>query len=185
MRFDFSYLTSKNAQRGLSRRQAGFTLLLAAIIASIAIALGAAIYDIAQKQVTLSSTAKQSQYAFYTADTAAECALYWDIRCSYFATSTPTSCGTITLPPTCDGQQITPLTVAGNPPNYPYSDSFQFELSQPGNPSRCAHVTVKKSAINTNGQVSIHTSIQADGYNVSCTNTTANPALERSVELDY
>src|SRR3990167_7483874 len=66
----------------------GFTLLLAAIVSSIVLAVGAAIFGIAQKQVLLSAIGRDSQFAFYAADTAAECALYWDFRCNYFASST-------------------------------------------------------------------------------------------------
>jgi hypothetical protein len=69
--------------------QSGFTLLLAALAASIALSLGSAIFSITTKEIQLSSIGRDSQFAFYAADTAAECALYWDIRFNYFATSTP------------------------------------------------------------------------------------------------
>ena len=56
--------------------QKGFTLLLAALVASITLSLGAAIYSITLKQITLSSIGRDSQFAFYAADTLSECALY-------------------------------------------------------------------------------------------------------------
>src|SRR5665213_4595290 len=90
-----------------SRRQAGFTLLIAALVASIVLSLASAIFDIAQKQVALASLSQQSQYAFYAADTAAECALYWDVRFSWFSTSTPGTAAS------CDGQTITLETPPG------------------------------------------------------------------------
>src|SRR3989338_7573414 len=100
--------------------QAGFTLLLAALVASIVLSLGAAIFAIAQKQLTLSGIGRDSQFAFYAADTAAECALYWDFRCNYFATSTElTTCDNPN--PTCDTRQ---LEATGRPtaaPYYPYT----------------------------------------------------------------
>lgn len=65
----------------------GFTLLLAALVATIVLSLGAAIYTIAFKQVVLSSIGRDSQLAFYAADTMAECALYWDVRQNIFSTS--------------------------------------------------------------------------------------------------
>ena len=65
------------------KNEAGFTLLIAALVASVVLALGASIFDLAQKEVTLSSIGRDSQFAFYAADTAAECALYWDFRYSY------------------------------------------------------------------------------------------------------
>jgi Tfp pilus assembly protein PilX len=72
-----------------SERERGFTLMLAALVSSIVLALGTSIYEIAQKEVQLSALGRDSQFAFYAADTAAECALYWDFRYSYFATSSP------------------------------------------------------------------------------------------------
>lgn len=56
----------------------GFTLLIAVILSSVALSLGIALLDIAFKQVVLASAARQSQNAFYRADTAMECALYFD-----------------------------------------------------------------------------------------------------------
>jgi hypothetical protein len=56
----------------------GITLLISVILASVVLTVALALLDITYKQVLLASTAKQSQYAFYTADSAMECALYWD-----------------------------------------------------------------------------------------------------------
>lgn len=61
-----------------SRQQRGFALLIALVLTSVVLALGMALLDIAYKQVVLSSSAKNSQYAFYNADSALECALYYD-----------------------------------------------------------------------------------------------------------
>jgi hypothetical protein len=92
----------KNNQKH-AQNQRGFTLLLAALVASITLSLGAAIYSITLKQLTLSGIGRDSQFAFYAADTSAECALYWDIRQGAFNTTTPPA--TIT----CDGTTI-PVT---------------------------------------------------------------------------
>src|SRR5580692_686203 len=81
------------------RFKRGFALLIAALVASVVLLLASAIYDIAQKQVTLASISEQSQYAFYAADTGAECALYWDDRFQYFGQVTPTSDPDGNLPP--------------------------------------------------------------------------------------
>lgn len=62
------------------KQSRGFTILVAALTASLVLALGISVFTIAQKQLILSSLGRNSQYAFYAADTAAECALYWDIR---------------------------------------------------------------------------------------------------------
>lgn len=62
----------------------GFTLLIAVVLTSVLLAIGLALLDIAYKQIVLSSTAKQSQYAFYAADSALECALYADQKLNAF-----------------------------------------------------------------------------------------------------
>lgn len=156
----------------VSQTQRGFTLLLAALVSSIVLALGVAIYQLAVKQLELSSLGRDSQYAFFAADTGAECALYWDIRYDYFATSAP---ATVTSPnPRCAQQSF---TATGRGTTYPYTMEFQFE---PG--GYCTEVTVEKSQ---SGSV-VSTTIHADGYSASCANFTSNSrTLQRSVELHY
>lgn len=82
----------------------GFTLLIAVVMTSVILSVGLALLDIAYKQVVLSSVARQSQYAFYAADSAMECALYWDQKFNAFAFDdsqySPTNtitCGNTTL----------------------------------------------------------------------------------------
>ncbi len=67
----------------------GFTLLIAVVLTSVLLSVGLALLDIAYKQVVLSSTARQSQYAFYAADSAMECVLYWDQQQNAFGYSKP------------------------------------------------------------------------------------------------
>ncbi len=167
------------------RGQRGFTLLLAALIASIVLALGASIFDIAQKEVELSSIGRNSQFAFYAADTAAECALYWDSRFSYFASTTPAG-----VNPTCDQQAITPFTVSPSqdqPYTYPYTmTSTQVNLFTDTSTSGgyCAQIIITKSLDPSTGAVV--TDIHANGYSVNCASvTTSSDALQRSVELHY
>src|SRR3989344_9104655 len=69
----------------------GFTLLLATLIASIVVALGISIFRLSQKEITLSSIGRESQFAFYAADSSSECALYWDVQHGYFGSTTPST----------------------------------------------------------------------------------------------
>jgi len=184
-----------------SDRQRGFTLLLAALTASIVLSLGASIFLIAQKELTLSSLGRDSQYAFYAADQAAECALYWDARWNYFATTTPAS---LLAPndPMCDGQHWSPAGGTRTNPGsgtYPYSFQFQYAPKSAGT-SYCVTVYVDKcdgplgkwnSSTNSAPCTSvvpavIHTTVHADGYSTSCATLSTNPrTLQRSVELHY
>lgn len=157
-----------------TRDEGGFTILLAALVASIALALGTSIFTLALKGLSLSSMGRDSQFAFYAADTAAECALYWDVRHDFASTTNPST------QIQCDGP--TPIEVGHStlpPPagagTYPITFDFEFEPN-----GRCAKVTVTKQ------QIHPHTRIHADGYNTTCADISISPnALERSVELKY
>ncbi len=187
-------------------RQRGFTLLLAALISSIVLAVGAAIFGIAQKQLTLSAIGRDSQFAFYAADTAAECALYWDFRCNYFATSTNAINPSCNNPdPACDTRSLGQTELnAGRPtnPQPPYSytmTSKQINLFQDiavsGSGNLCAQISVKKcqGTFNADGNCVLGTAadpmrtiIHADGYSTNCASIYVSArALQRSVELHY
>jgi len=165
--------------------QRGFTLLIAALVSSIVLALASAIFSIAQKQVILASLSQQSQYAFYAADTMAECALYWDTRYGYFAPTTPSGAA-LPYPPTCDGQSIA-LATALVGQSYPYTITYpQIPQVNLGGGKYCAQLTVTQTQDNSTVPATIRTNIHADGFNVSCgTIGTSRTALERSVELNY
>ncbi len=169
-------------------RQGGFTLLLAALVASIVLALGTSVFQIARKEFALSAMGRDSQFAFYAADTAAECALYWDIRYAYFGTSTPSDAP----PPLCDEQSLIAAgntDITGRPPQqspsedesllYPYTMSFTFEPN-----GKCARVEIGKTL---DGDSDVpKTAIRSDGFSTSCDAIATSPrALQRSVELHY
>lgn len=146
----------------------GFTILLAALVATLVLALGISVFSIAQKQIILSSLGRSSQYAFYSADTAAECALYWDVRFARFPTSTLATVPNIT----CDSEDIT-ITVS----DVGGSIVSEFDFEPNG---YCANVAVIKDP--TDGS----TRVEADGFSTECSEIdTSNRVLQRSVELSY
>jgi Tfp pilus assembly protein PilX len=154
--------------------QKGFTLLMAALVASIALSLGAAIFNIAHKQVNLSSLGRDSQFAFYAADMATECALYWDVRVQYWSSSTPPTSVT------CENQ-VASTTFAYAAPTSTFT--FQYQPNG-GLMQTCASVTVTK-VWNASTQ-SIRTVIHGDGFNEPCNLiSTSAQSLQRSVELNY
>jgi len=190
---------SRHTPYAIRHTQRGFTLLLAALVSSIVLAVGAAIFGIAQKQVLLSAIGRDSQFAFYAADTAAECALYWDFRYGYFGTSTPPDSQihfeSGVTDPKCDGES---LGIVDWPTSYPYtitSARMDFFRDVPVSGNLCAQVSVLKcqGTLDEDGDCSpggatapIRTVIHADGYSTNCAsiNTSAR-ALQRSVELRY
>src|SRR5665213_884112 len=113
-------LNQNSNKKSFKRR--GFTLLLAALVASVALSLASSIYTIVTKELALSSIGQDSQYAFYAADTAAECALYWDSRYNWFSTSTPSQAAT------CDGQSVTLLSPPDRANSYTPTSTMEFEI---------------------------------------------------------
>jgi hypothetical protein len=149
------------------RNEKGFTILLAALVTSLVLTLGISIFSVAQKQVILSSLGRSSQYAFYAADTGAECALYWDVRFDYFSSTSPSG-----ITPACDGAA---LVLTGAPGALPYTMGFEFEPN-----GYCSQVSVTKSA--TDPKTIIH----ADGFSTPCAEISlSGRSLQRSVELSY
>lgn len=67
----------------------GFTLFIAVLLGSLMLAIGFSIFNLAFKELLLSSSARDSQIAFYAADTGLECALYYDQKQEAFPTTGP------------------------------------------------------------------------------------------------
>lgn len=173
----------------------GFTIFFAVLVSSLALAIGLAIYDLLIRELALSQTATQSQYAIYAADTGAECALYWDFNApvlngspSVFATSSapgnapPPSAGV-----NCAGQDITDSPVVGIPwtteipPRTPTSATTVFWVSLGvAQKDPCAEVTVEKVSVNGDPPT---TKIVSRGLN-TCTSG-ALIQLERAIEVNY
>lgn len=70
-------------------KEKGFVLAFSLLISSIVLALAFGIFNILLKQIVLTSSARDSQIAFYAADAGAECALYWDTHTSRTITNSP------------------------------------------------------------------------------------------------
>lgn len=146
-----------------SKAKKGFALLYSVLIASILLAIGLAIFNITIKELLLSSLGRDSQFAFYAADTGAECALYWDFKGNAFATSSSSSIE-------CAGQIIEEMGGEG----YGIPSVFTLDLSPE---PYCSVVSVTKY------ELPIRTVIESRGYN---TCDTTNPRrVERAIRVTY
>ncbi len=61
-----------------SNTKYGFAILYATLVGGVVLAIGAAILSVTIKQISLAIAGRESQKAFYAADTGIECALYFD-----------------------------------------------------------------------------------------------------------
>lgn len=159
----------------------GFVTLFAVLVAGLLLAVGISIYDITSKELIFTTVTRDSELAFYAADTGLECALKWDIRYdgaanyrsgSVFATSTHS------LPPTagvlCNGIDVaaTPWSIDHTAGAATTTFTVTF-LPQ----NYCAVVTVAKS-----GYPSL-TSVVSRGYNLC--DQTASGRVERALQANY
>jgi hypothetical protein len=147
-------------------KKTGFAILYSVLIASILLSIGLAIFNLTIKELLLSSLGRDSQFAFYAADTGAECAFYWDFNGNAFSTSSPAvsiNCGD-------DDRTITSNDLGGGV----YERLFQMDFSPE---PYCITVSVKKY------NAPVKTVIESRGYN---TCDKANPRrVERAIRATY
>ena len=58
----------------------GFTLLLSLLVVSVILSVGLGVSNIMIKELKLSGLGRESQVAFYAADTGVECFFFWEIK---------------------------------------------------------------------------------------------------------
>jgi hypothetical protein len=169
-------------QRPVPSRSEGFTLFVALVVSSMLLAVGFSLSNIILKQLLFSSSGKESQLAFYAADSGAECALFWDRkdRMGYttyegaFATSTDGSEGELDI--LCgmgmETQSSSPTAEVGSLEKYGDNTSatttFYVDYRDPNNSDlhkACAKVTVSKWMDVSTGVNIERTAIDSRGYN--------------------
>ncbi len=140
----------------------GFTLLISIMVMGTLLLIASGVVSLAFKQSLISSSGRESQNAFYAADTGMECAIYWDIKNSSGQSAFATTTGSQIV---CNNQT---MIVGGSSQSV-----FTFNLSPE---PYCAIVKVTKNADNT-------TLIESKGYN---TCDVSNPRrVERAVRASY
>lgn len=159
----------KKQHRG--NRNAGFTLLIAIIFMSVMLTFGLALGSLGYKQEVLASSAIESQYAFYAADTGLECALYFDQQRNFFDYASHDASHPPTLI-TCSGATATQLSYSYDATQLVVKErvSLDADTTHP----RCADVTVYKPA--SAGT----TYLFSQGYDVPCS-TVESPSGARFV----
>ncbi len=183
----------------IKHSQRGFTLLIAVIFVSVMLALGLTLSSLGFKQSILASSGTESQYAFYAADAALECALRVDQHAidmgidnpfSYsngLSTSASFPCGDSytyaanNFGALCYNTGSCPLTrITYWRIPIAYTDPTNRTS---GTETRCADVTVYKSS--TNGQGTTY--IFAQGYDVKCSLVTSGSTRisARGLQANY
>jgi hypothetical protein len=156
-------------------KHAGFTALFAVIVSALVLAIGISIANITLKQIQISSANRDSQIAFYAADSGAECALFADLNEKAF----PLEGGPLQF--SCLGQDHTASVVDDTGPNEGVVWGFTVEYEE--DPKYCAIITVEKVDTNSDPTFAEKTIILSRGYN-TC-NTDSPRRLERGLEIRY
>jgi Tfp pilus assembly protein PilX len=156
----------------------GYTLLFAILLTSIILSVSISILNISQKEVILSSSSRDSQIALYAADSALECAQYFD-TIGKFSTSTPTvqsiSCNGVAV-----HNVVYSLSQSGNNRTWTSDTIGPFKIKDTPEDEPCASIQIIKQGITNDPITSI---ISVRGYN-TCDNT--NPKrVERALRVSY
>src|SRR3989344_1549773 len=127
----------------------GFALLYAVMISSMLLAIALGVTDISLKEIKFGTSAKDTNEAFFAADTGAECALFYDKSTGgVFITGTSPSI-------TCNNDTF---TANESPTSY-----WKFVLTGLGSEEKgCAKVTVDKTDLAPCNSL---TCIVSKGYN--------------------
>jgi hypothetical protein len=156
----------KKPQRISTIRESGFTALYAVLIASLALAIALAVANIALKESLLSSAARESQFAFYAANSGIECARYWDKQGKFVDPISDI---------TCNNLSVTVMNLGSDPFCNPCT--FNINLSP-----YSATVEISKEEI-VPGTGIYRTLLLSRGYNTSNLN---NPRrVERGLGVIY
>lgn len=155
----------------------GFTLLFAVLISSVALSVGISIFNISIKELKLSTSARESQFALYASDTGIDCAIFWDLRGTGSAIF-PTSTQSVnSLGMNCMGSDITASwdesQQSANSATTTFTLQFSADLRDP-----CVDVEVVK-----NFNLSQETRITSRGYNTCIINNERR--TERAIRVIY
>ncbi|MBI4123249.1 MAG: hypothetical protein HY458_02750 [Parcubacteria group bacterium] len=120
------------------RRQRGVTMLLALLVISVALTVSLGVSNLVLGELLLSTSGRDSQIAFYSADTAVECALYWELVEQAFDQGTSIRCA---------DREIVPVIV-GDGTRWEFS--LELPLEESVTARACADVSLEKDPVNGN-----------------------------------
>lgn len=182
------------------KSKSGFALLFSILLASFLISLGISIFSISLKQIQISTSLRDSQSAYYAAESALECALYWGTSAqNYFPPCTnltsKTQCPLQNSPSdsvpvhfSCNGNSIdltfTDSTDVNGPTTFDTGliQNF-FQASSTSSSTPVADIQITKSFIPnvpSDGTGYVKTTITTWGHNTSIIGRRVERALSKT-----
>lgn len=138
-------------QKNNIRNQKGVALLFVILLTSVLLMVTIGISNITFKELVFSLEARDSDKAFFAADTGVECAMYLDKLGTFVATPPVNNCNGL------------PVTV-----NVTSPDQYQFAIPLG---SQCSNVLIN-TALDPYGTGELYTRIRSFGYNTSVDSST-------------
>jgi Tfp pilus assembly protein PilX len=157
----------KTSNRGKNNKK-GIALLFSVMLSAIFLTIALGVLNISVKELNFSTSGKDTNNAFFAADSGVECALYNDKSGSTTFTGTDSTID-------CFGT------------SYPLSPTFDFNINigLGSNGNSCAKVNVSKTF--DGNDIVTATTITSKGYNIgdsNCTSSNTN-RVERVLEVNY
>ncbi|HUD04168.1 MAG TPA: hypothetical protein VMR73_01610 [Candidatus Paceibacterota bacterium] len=158
-------------------KNSGFAILFAVLAASLLLSIGLSIFSLTIKELALSSSGRESEYAFYAADSGAECAHYWDTLST--ESISPFENDSATPAPACGGSTLSFTQTPGSAT----TTTFDMNVYAVSPNYYCSVVTVTKTSSGT--------TIDSRGYNICPSSSPSTPdygnqnLVERGLELNY
>ena len=168
------------------QREKGITLFVAVLVASVALLFSFAVSDIALREVLLAQTGKDSQEAFYAANTGVECALFWDLK---FGSFEPEPDGADVICNGRTGEAVVQTIFGGGTETWTLTGASDLEFSMSDDDDEnepCFKIDSVIKEVERDEEdniVSIETEIIVKGYN-TC-NTSSPRRLERALRVAY
>lgn len=169
------------APYGAEGSRSGFVILFAVVISSIILSITLGVANIAFREAKFGTSARETNYSFFAADSGIECALFNDRPPTAFPLpGTPTAVACASGLPT-----FTSLDPIGDPDGDD-GGTYTFFVTELGfTQTNCARVTVKKTKVGTD----ILTTTIAKGYNTGGENSncssTSPSRIEREIKVTY
>lgn len=160
----------------------GIAIYVAVVVTAALVLVSFSVIALAIKDIGSSAASRDSQAAFYAADSGIECALYWDLKNLTGTSAFATTSYPAPVPPVACNLVPAPITQAvdTNSASLTYgfgTSTFSFTFSPD---PYCSVVTVVKSY---DGAGVPKTKIESRGYN-SCSNLNTR-RVERAILVNY
>jgi Tfp pilus assembly protein PilX len=174
-----------------TKSKSGFALLFSILLASFLITLGISIFSISLKEIQITTSLRDSQSAYYAADSALECALYWGTSATnYFPPCTQltsqilctgqsslTGPATVPVDLTCNGKKMTLDFVTEDGKNFDTGKIINFfEASSTASSTPVADIEITKSFLSAGY---VQTTVTAWGHNTSILGRRVERALSK------